>query len=273
MVNDTTQLDALREEVLTRAGATKTLPTLNGMMNEVLRIMDNPYSSFSQLFGIVRYDQAMSSRIITIANSIYYSRGAPVESLERAMIVVGLEEIKRIIMCLVFMKEITRQWRLEQDDIAAIWGHSLNVAYAAKTLTATMAAEEPGKAFTVSILHDIGKVILYTYGDRYRKLANEVHLGAKDICEFERAEFGIDHQEVGHCMSTKWGFPAVFSAAILDHHSPHDGKVPLIDIVRDADAFASGREDALPEPERTVLQCDKALIEAETERIRQLVGV
>ena len=74
-------------------------------------------------------------------------------------------------------------------------------------------------------------------------------------------------------MSMKWGFPEIFSAAILDHHSPHDGKVPLIDIVRDADAFASGREDALPETERTVLQIDKELIKAETERIRQLVGV
>ena len=162
-------------------------------------------------------------------------------------------------MCLVFMKEITAQWRLEQEDIAAIWGHSLTVAHAAKTLSTKMGVEEPGKAFTVSILHDIGKAVLYTYGDRYRKIAHEARLGAKDICEIERAEFGIDHQEVGHCMSMKWEFPAVFSAAILDHHSPHDGKVPLIDIVRDADAFASGREDDLPETERTILQSDKEI--------------
>jgi putative nucleotidyltransferase with HDIG domain len=273
MMNDRNQLEMLREEVLARAGATRTLPTLNGMMNEVLRIMDDPCSSFSQLFAVVRYDQAISSRIISIANSTYYSRGAPVEGLERAMIVVGLEEVKRIVMCLVFLKGITAQWRLEQNDTAVIFIHSLNVAHAAKTLSAKMTAEEPGKAFTVSILHDIGKAILYGYGDCYRKLVNEASLGEKDICELERAEFGIDHQEAGHCMSMKWGFPKVFSAAILDHHSPHNGKVPLIDIVRDADAFASGREDALPEREKEVLQSDKESIKAETERIRQLVGV
>jgi putative nucleotidyltransferase with HDIG domain len=273
MTRDKTQQEMLREEVLTRAGATETLPTLNGMMNEVFGVMNDVNSSFNQLFSIIRYDQAISSRIITIANSVYYSRGVPVTSLERAMIMVGLEEVKRIIMCLVFMKAITTQWRLEQDDIATIWVHSLTVAHAAKTLSAKMTVEEPDRAFTVSIVHDIGKVIFYTYGDRYRKIANEARLGAVDVCESEIAEFGVDHQEVGHRMSMRWGFPEVFSAAILHHHSPHDGKTPLIDIVRDADAFASGREDALPEKERTVLQLDKELIKVETERIRQLVGV
>ncbi len=272
-MKDRTKIEVFREEVIARASTARMLPMLNGMMNEVLRIMDDPCSSFSQLFGVVRYDQALSSRIIGIANSTYYSRGAPVMSLERAMIVVDLEEVKRIIMCLVFLKGITAHWRLEEDDIAAIWSHSLTVAYAAQTLCVRMTAEEPGRAFTISILHDIGKVILYTYGGRYRRIANEGRLGPKDVCEFEHAEFGIDHQEVGHFMSTKWGFPAIFSAAILNHHGPHDGTVPLIDIVRDADAFASGREDAIPETERRVLQSDKELIEAETERIRQLVGL
>ena len=73
----------LREEALARAGAARTLPTLNGMMNEVLRIMEDPNSSFSQLFEVVRYDQAISSRIITIANStLLQQRGSGDEPRE-----------------------------------------------------------------------------------------------------------------------------------------------------------------------------------------------
>lgn len=177
MTHDKTPRERLREEVLTRAGTTKALPTLNNVMNKLFSLMDDANSSLSQLFSIVRYDQAISSKIISIANSAYYSRGVPVASLERAMILVGLEEIKRIIMCLVFLKGITMQWRLEQDDIAAIWTHSLTVAHAAKTLSTRITVEEPDRAFTVSILHDIGKAIFYTYGDRYRTIANEACLG------------------------------------------------------------------------------------------------
>ena len=163
MMNDETRLEMSREEVLSCAGATKTLPMLNGMMNEVFGLMEDPNSSFSQLFRVVRYDQAISSKIISIANSAYYSRGASVTNLERAMIVVGLEEIKRIIMCLVFMKGMTAQWNLEQNDIALMWGHSLTVAHAAKTLSTKMIVEEPGTAFTVSILHEWESHLLHVW--------------------------------------------------------------------------------------------------------------
>jgi putative nucleotidyltransferase with HDIG domain len=189
------------------------------------------------------------------------------------MVMVGFKEIERIIMCLVFMKQIMSPWRLAQDDMAAIWGHSLLVAHAAKALSAKIDGEESKKAFAVSIVHDIGKVVLYAYDDRYRSLSDEARLGTRDVCDLERAEYGIDHQEIGHRMSTRWDFPKEFSEAILTHHNPPDGRAPVIDILRAADAFACGREDVLPEKERRVLRDEEEAIKAETERIRLLVGV
>ena len=75
MTNDGTPREPLREEVLARASTTKALPTLNSVMNKLFSLMDDANSSLSQLFSIVRYDQAISSKIISIANSAYYSRG------------------------------------------------------------------------------------------------------------------------------------------------------------------------------------------------------
>jgi putative nucleotidyltransferase with HDIG domain len=266
MVND-------REELIERARNAHTLPMMSNMMVEVFRVMADPDSSFGQLYNVVKYDQAISSRIIGIANSPYYNRGTPVTSLERAMVMVGFKEIERIIMCLVFMKQIMSPWKLAQDDMAAVWGHSLTVAHAAKTLESRMGGEESEKAFAISIVHDIGKVILYAYDARYKGVVKEASLGATDVCELERAEYGIDHQEIGHHMSVKWNFPKEFSEAILTHHSPPDGRVPVIDTVREADAFAGGQENGLPERERRVLQLAREAIAAETERIKVLVGV
>jgi len=262
-----------REELLKRARTATILPMLSGMMNETFRIMADPDSSFGQLYDVVKYDQAISSKIISIANSPYYNRGTPVVSLERAMVMVGFKEIERIIMCLVFMKQIMTPWRLGQDDLAAIWEHSLTVAHAAKTLSAKTSLEESEKAFAISIVHDIGKIIFYTYDGQYRSLAKEAALGSRDVCDLERARYGTDHQEIGHLMSVKWGFPMEFSEAVKDHHSRPDGRVPVIDVVRDADAFACGSGRYLPENERIILQNEKELIGTETERIRRLVGI
>jgi putative nucleotidyltransferase with HDIG domain len=261
-----------REEVLERARTAKALPMLRGMMREVFGVIADPDSSLVHLYNLVKYDQAIPAKIISIANSAYYNRGTSVTNLERAMITVGLKEIKRIILCMVFLEGIMAPWKLKQADVAAIWKHSLIVAHAAKRLAEKIAVDDPEEAFTVSILHDVGKLIFYTFGNRYRETVKEASLGAHDICDLERAEYGIDHQEVGHHMSMAWGFPENFSKVILTHHSPHDGKASIVDVVRDADAFVCGREGSLPEREKTVLQNEEALIMAETERIIKLVG-
>ena len=260
-----------REELLTLARSAHILPMMSNMMVEVFRVMGDPDASLGQLYHVVKYDQAISSRIIGIANSPYYNRGTPVTNLERAMVMVGSKETERIIMCLVFMKQIMSPWKLAQDDMAAVWEHSLTVAHAARALSSKTGAEESEKAFAISIVHDIGKIILYAHDDRYRALAKEASLGTMHICDLEHAEYGIDHQEIGHHLSAKWNFPKEFSEAILTHHNPPEGKVPVIDTVRAADAFACGLENALPERERTLLQLEKEAIETETERIRLLV--
>jgi HD-like signal output (HDOD) protein len=262
-----------REELLRRADGVGILPMLRNMMTEVFRILADPDSSFKHLYDVVKYDQAISSKIISIANSAYYNRGTPVTSLERGMVMIGFKEVERIIMCLVFMKQIISPWKLAQEDMAAIWGHSLLVAHAAKTLSAEMHTEESKKAFAISIVHDIGKVVFYAHDDRYRSLSDEARRDKHDVCDLERTEYGIDHQEVGHRLSVRWEFPSEFSEAILNHHSPLDGGAPVLDVLRAADAFAYGRENILPERERTLLQNGKQAIKAETERIRQLVGV
>jgi putative nucleotidyltransferase with HDIG domain len=275
MIKDKTNPGMLREELLYRASTTMDLPMLNSMMNGIFKVIADPDSSFDQLLSVVKYDQAISAKIISIANSVYYyhQREASITGLERAMAVVGFREMKRIIMSLVFMKQIMAPWNIGQDDMAAIWEHSLTVALAARTLSERMAVEDPEKAFAISILHDIGKVIFYTCGDDYRRIAEEALLGGRDVCDLERAAYGIDHQEVGHSLSVRWEFPKEFSEVILSHHEPHDGKVSIIDIVRDADAFACGRENGFPEKERTLLEHEKELIEVETERIKLLMVV
>jgi putative nucleotidyltransferase with HDIG domain len=266
------QTERLREELLAKAENVTVLPTLNGVIGELFRIMNDPNSSFKQLFDVVRYDQAISSKIISIANSAYYSRGSAIATLERAMIVVGFEEIKNIVMCLAFLNEILRRWKLSREDLATLWTHSLGVSYAARTLANKTMGDEPEKAFTVSILHDLGKVLFYSHGAEYRKAAQEAALSGKDLCVIEKEVFGIDHQEVGYYIATKWRFPEEFSTVIKKHHGKPDGENVLLDLVRIADRFIDNPRADLG-PEGIILAKEKDTIESETHRISQLLGV
>lgn len=263
---------SLRNEVLTKAETVKVLPTLNSIVAELFRVMDDQHSSFHQVFNIVKYDQAITSKIISIANSAYYNRGARVGNLERAMIIIGFEQIKTIVMCLACLKEIINQWKLSQQDLAQLWLHSFEVAYAARILGSKTMADEPEKAFTVSILHDIGKVVFYTFGEQYRQMLEEARKGSVGIHTLEKEVFGIDHQEVGYLISVKWRFPEEFSTVIREHHGRRGGKDALLDLVRVADAFIDS-PDADLGAEGIILQGERERIAQEARRVSELLGV
>jgi putative nucleotidyltransferase with HDIG domain len=263
---------SLRDEVLTKAETAKILPTLNSVVAELFRVMNDRNSSFNQIFNIVRYDQSISAKIISIANSAYYNRGNKVTNLERAMIVIGFEEIKNIVMCLACLKEILNQWKLSQRDLAHLWKHSLSVAYAARILSSRTMADEPEKAFTVAIVHDIGKVVFYTFGDQYRAMTEKAKREGKSIHVLEKEAFGVDHQEVGYLMSVRWRFPEEFSRVIRRHHGTRDGMDALVDLIRVADTFVDDPSADLG-AEGIILNSEKERIMRETKRVSELLGV
>ncbi len=121
--------ETIRAELLTKAKTLRVLPTLSTVVDRVFEVLNDKNASFRELVDIVRYDQAISSKIISIANSAYYSRGVKIMSLQRAMIIIGLEELKYIVTCLVFLEGILRKLALRDDDLMTLWRHSVYVAY------------------------------------------------------------------------------------------------------------------------------------------------
>jgi HD-like signal output (HDOD) protein len=98
-----------RETLINKASDMKVIPTLNGIVEKVLQVIENNNSSFNDLSRIVQYDQAICSKIISIANSAYYSRGVEVYELQRAMLTIGFEEVRGIVTCLMFVENVLQK--------------------------------------------------------------------------------------------------------------------------------------------------------------------
>ena len=261
-----------REALLAEADKLRSIPALKVILDETVRVLADDNASFQDLFNVVRYDQAISSKIISAANSAYCARGSQLVSLERSMMAIGVDEIRRIVICLVFVQEMAGRWKLGQGDLASLWSHTLSVACAAKTLAEKTMAEDSAKVFTASILHDIGKIPFFMYGDRYREIREEAHHGGRDLCSIEREAFGIDHAELGHFVSLKLNFPNGFSEVIRGHHGGLKTIEPIVDIVMKADKFIEN-PDADIGPEGIILREEAVRINAEAKRVAGLLGM
>jgi putative nucleotidyltransferase with HDIG domain len=258
----------VRDTLLQKATDLKIIPTLNGIINKVFHILGNKNSSFNDLCDVVQYDQAISSKIISIANSAYYSRGVEIFHLQRAMLTIGFEEIKGIVTALLFMDNILKKLKLKEEDLFSLWKHSIQVACAAKILSERMLVEDPPKAYTVSLLHDIGKIVFYLGVENYGALLRDAEVNRQDASVIEKQMFGIDHQEAGYIISVKWKFPEDFAYAIRHHHEKgHTDKyASLINIVKAADQFFLSPEN-VHTTEGLILQKEKDRITREMEKI------
>lgn len=266
------QAESLREEVLARAETLKVLPMPLATLKALAGLMNDKASSFGQLCEVIKHDQAITSKVISIANSPYYSRRSGISSLERAAAVIGPEEVRNIVACVTSPRETPDREPRRQEDIAALWIHSLKVGYAARMLSLATATEDPEKVFTASILHDLGKAVFSMYGEEYRKLLREARRTGRDLCSLEQERFGVDHQEVGYVMSRKWRFPEEFCAVIRGHHGRSRGHPALVSLVRLADAFARNPEADLG-GQGIILRRARARIEAEVGRISRLLEI
>ena len=264
----------IKQDLLNQATALKVIPTVSSVIERLLDILSNAEASFNDLADVIKYDQGVSSKIISISNSAFYGRGIEVFSLQRAMITIGLEEVKKIVMCLVFMNDMLKKLKLKREDVVDLWRHSLSVACAARVLSKKMLIEEPQKVFTISLLHDIGKTVFYTGAENYPAILKEATIKGKPVDRVERELFGTDHQEIGYAIGVKWRFPEEFLHVIRYHHEEgaRDKYANLLRIVRAADHFALP-SNMDPGPEGFILLNDRQAIEAETEKIASFLNI
>jgi putative nucleotidyltransferase with HDIG domain len=264
--------ESVRDELLSEARTVRLIPSLNAVTTQLLRVLNDPSCSFSQLSDVAKHDQGFSGKIISIANSALCSRSCKILSLQRALQVIGLAELRGILICLTLLQDILKQWKLSQADLSAIWTHSLAVSCAARILSSRLMVEDPEEVFTASILHDIGKGVFYTRGDQYRNLVKEARETGRDLCRLERADFGIDHQQVGDFIARKWRFPEELAAVIRGHHEEAGGETTLVHLVRTADVFMDNRDVDLGAAS-IILEREKEWISGEVRRISTLLGV
>ena len=261
-----------REVLISKASDLKVIPTLNSIVEKVLNILGNNNSSFNELSQVVQYDQAICSKIISIANSAYYSRGVEVFDLQRAMLTIGFNEVRGIVTCLMFVENILKKLKLKEQDLFALWKHSIQVAYGAKILSERLLIEEPPKVYTISLLHDIGKIVFYLSCNDYSEMVKTAKVDRKDLAVLEKETFGIDHQELGYIIAIKWKFPDDFAQVIRHHHENYNnnGRNSLSRLVKGANSFAHSILDP-QSPEGFILEKEKGNIDREVEKIMEFL--
>lgn len=180
-----------------------------------LRVLDcvsDDGVSMCRLSDLISSDPALSSQVLTIANSALVPHRFPVTSILQAVAMLGTFSLKGLCLAVAVRGYLGRS--MSYPALRALWRHSLATACVAEHLVSVGLMDEDD-AHTAGILHEIGRfAISVLYPEEYAYLL-ETHVGtAASLMKCERDLFGLDHVEVGQRLIVDWALPDQFHEVI-----------------------------------------------------------
>lgn len=198
------------------------LPTIPVIISQVLDMIDNDGASASSLSSIVEQDQTLTAHVLKVANSPFYGFSRRIATVELAIVVLGMNEIKDIVYSLVVRRLFTKV-RKSVFDVNGFWRYSVFCGSCARFLARKFGYRLAGEAFVAGLVHDIGILIIVEYFTKeYLIIKQLVEETGCSLVEVENQVLGNNHSEIGAWFGGKWNLPDNLCNAIRDHHSTNE---------------------------------------------------
>ncbi|MFO7726754.1 MAG: HDOD domain-containing protein [Desulfonatronovibrio sp.] len=164
-------------------------------------------------------DQGLTSRILAKANSAYYGVQGKISSISRAVNLLGLAELRKILL-FVTVSSLGEKTRTDIFNLREYWDHQCFVAVLAAELSNICGRQDSQDLFISGILHDMGKLMTALYQPLAWARISETAL-RKGLSHYqaEHEFWGIDHAMAGAMVLRRWNLPESITEPINDHHS------------------------------------------------------
>src|SRR5689334_16392590 len=111
-----------------------TIATLPEITAQIIRTVEDPKSTATNLHKIVSHDPALVTRILKVVNSSFYGLPGQIASIERAIVLLGLNAVKNIAVA-ASLGQLFRGVKLCEGFTAKdLWKHCVAVAVTSREL-------------------------------------------------------------------------------------------------------------------------------------------
>jgi signal transduction histidine kinase/HD-like signal output (HDOD) protein len=243
------------------------LPSPPQVLLKLIEICGKEDTTPIELSQITAKDPSISSKVMRLVNSAYMGLTVKVNSLEKAILYLGLDTIKNIAISASVLQAFSRTQGNSSFKLKQFWWHSLMCASLSRRIAKKISYVSPEEAFLSGLLHDIGKLVLWVnfkkdYAEILKCSGNDA-----DLLIAGETAIGATHYEVGAWLVRHWNLDSFMADAILYHHEPPErisNAFPLVKIVYVANALSKQQvekpEDA-PAIAKTVFGFSRSQVE------------
>jgi HD-like signal output (HDOD) protein len=193
---------------------------------KLLEVLHSPHSTLEEAADIITKDVGLAAKILKLVNSPFYGAPSAVDSIPRAVMVLGLKEISSLAMgvsAIAAFKDIPPKL----ISMRSFWQHSFTCAVLAKILAGMAGGVSGERMFTAALLHDVGRLVILKklpHAAAYAMLY--ARAGYLPLIEGELDVLGFEHATVGGRLLAAWKLPESLCADVFFHHDPASAPEP-----------------------------------------------
>ncbi|GAB4254727.1 MAG: hypothetical protein Kow00109_30040 [Acidobacteriota bacterium] len=211
--------DQVAEELRLFVLQLRRLDSLPTVALQVIEAAAGEDSTRRDLVRMLESDASLAARVVKVANSAWLGSPGRIDSLDRAMAVLGFDMVRNIALSVFISRLFLQGGEGDQLRLRELWYHSLACAVAAERLARKMEGKAGPAAFMAGLLHDLGKVVFLKWNHKlYQEAVRESRQTRLALHEVERRRFGVDHAELGSLLLEDWNFPEHLTEAVGGHH-------------------------------------------------------
>jgi putative nucleotidyltransferase with HDIG domain len=203
--------------LLKKFNNTKTLPHVAIRLSKMI---SDENSTVQDLEEVIRLDPTLVLRLMRLVNSSYYSLREKVESISRAVVFIGLKNLRNMVV-LEALKDIFKKKEGKDNGFSRsqLWLHSAAVSIGSQMISERVFGIKGEDAFLCGILHDIGMIVEEQVAQPLFQQACESFTPAtQTFPQVEKEVIGTNHSAIGSLLARDWRFPAEVQEGIKNHH-------------------------------------------------------
>lgn len=227
------------EMIADNVGEIASLPTIYLRLQELI---SDVRTSHRDIADLLSDDTGVSVRLLRISNSAFYGFPASIDTITRAITVIGTRQLSDIVLATSVI-DMFNGIDHELVNIESFWRHSIATGTVARILANFRRETNIEKYFVSGMLHDIGRLAMFMVVPKESQLAlTRAYEEQRMLEEVEREIFGFDHADVGGVLLKKWKLPKNLVDAAHYHHQPGKATEQDTIVIHVAEVIASAMQ-------------------------------
>lgn len=186
---------------------------------KVRRLMEDESAAIDDFAQVIIIDPNLSTRVLKMVNSAYFGFPEPVDSITRAINMIGLEQLHNLVLGASAMSSLD----LPNDilPLKPFWHNSLYTGVLTQQLALRLDLERSDRLFIAGLLHEVGHLVLCAkMPDHAREAIRRSLQSGQPLHEIQQQMLGCHYGDIGAMLLGNWQLPEELQALVRYHPVP-----------------------------------------------------